>query len=126
LIAPPNTIGTWEANRDYFHKQRRFGFFYMHFRENSAVQAQSTSIRSRYPEHFPPGTLLGPFRHVSSQHVGNATQILSQVDVDELGTLTEYANRFHHDTNPAWQTADINDAELLAFVKRTVAFAKKS
>ncbi|QPQ54266.1 AAA family ATPase [Allosphingosinicella flava] len=83
-------------------------------------------LRVAYPEHFPPGTLLGRFRLIASQHVGGATQILCQNDVDELATLTDYANRFHHDTNPAWQTADINDAELLAFVRRVVAFTKRA
>jgi hypothetical protein len=82
-------------------------------------------LRVAYPEHFPPGTLLGPFRHVCSQHVGRATEILSREDVDELAALTDYGNRFHHDTNPAWQTADINDAELLGFVRRAVAFTKR-
>ena len=82
-------------------------------------------LRVAYPEHFPPGTLLGPFRHLCAQHVGRTTEILSQEDVDELAALTDYGNRFHHDTNPAWQTADINDAELLGFVRRTVAFTKR-
>lgn len=82
-------------------------------------------LRVAYPEHFPPGTLLGPFRHMCSQHVGRATEILSRDDVDELAALTDYGNRFHHDTNPAWQTADINDAELVGFVRRTVVFAKR-
>jgi wobble nucleotide-excising tRNase len=83
-------------------------------------------LRVAYPEHYRPGTLLGPFRNVAAQHIGLPTQILSQADVDELGALTEYANRFHHDTNPAWQTADINDAELLSFVRRVLQFAKRA
>lgn len=83
-------------------------------------------LRVAYPEHFRPGTLLGPFRNVCLQHVGAPTEILSRADLDELGVLTEYANRFHHDTNPAWQTADINDAELLGFVRRTVSFTKRA
>jgi hypothetical protein len=29
-----------------------------------------------------------------------------------LSELTEYANRLHHDTNPAWETEVINDTEL--------------
>ncbi len=82
-------------------------------------------LRVAYPEHFRPGTLLGPFRNVCAQHVGSATEILSQHDIDELGALTDYGNRFHHDTNPAWQTADINDTELVSFVRRTLSFAKR-
>lgn len=83
-------------------------------------------LRVAYPEHCRPGTLLGPFRNICSQHVGAPTEILSAADTEELRVLTEYANRFHHDTNPAWQTADINDAELLTMVRRTVGFTKRA
>ena len=43
----------------------------------------------------------------------------------ELGEIVEYANRFHHDTNPAWQTEVINDGELRGFAIRTLGFAKR-
>jgi hypothetical protein len=46
-------------------------------------------------------------------------------DIDELRNLTEYANRYHHDTNPAYQTQHINDTELLDFTRRTLVFAKR-
>ena len=37
----------------------------------------------------------------------------------------EYANRFHHDTNGAYETVRINDAELKGFVDRTLAFTRR-
>ena len=43
----------------------------------------------------------------------------------ELRALLDYANTFHHDTNPAWETALINDQELLSFATRTIAFASR-
>jgi hypothetical protein len=43
----------------------------------------------------------------------------------ELGNLVEYANKFHHDTNPAWEAEGINDRELLDFVNRTFKFTKR-
>jgi hypothetical protein len=46
-------------------------------------------------------------------------------DIAELRLLLNYANRFHHDTNPAWQTAAINDAELSDFAQRTLVFASR-
>ena len=46
----------------------------------------------------------------------NDTQCKSFTDI------VEYGNRFHHDTNPAWQTEEINSTELLGFVQRTLAF----
>jgi hypothetical protein len=82
-------------------------------------------LRVAYPAHFPPGTMLGPFRGLCDQRVGSADQILDATDIGELRDLTEYANLFHHDTNPAWQSQHINDAQLFHFVQRTVAFTRR-
>jgi wobble nucleotide-excising tRNase len=82
-------------------------------------------LRVACPEHFPPGTLLGPFLGRCRQRVGQSNEILGQDATRELGELTEYANRFHHDTNPAWETEVINDAELRSFVQRALAFARR-
>jgi hypothetical protein len=46
-------------------------------------------------------------------------------DTNELRALLDYANRFHHDSNPAWETAAINDQELVGFATRTVRFASR-
>ncbi len=82
-------------------------------------------LRVACPEHFPPGGLLGPFLGLCRQRVGQFNEILDRAATEELGELTEYANRFHHDTNPAWETEAINDAELLSFVQRALAFARR-
>jgi wobble nucleotide-excising tRNase len=81
-------------------------------------------LRVACPEHFPPGMPLGRFVSLCRERVGQPDQILDQAAARELEELTEYANRFHHDTNPAWETEVINDAELRGFVERTLAFAK--
>ena len=82
-------------------------------------------MRVAFPEYFPPGTLLGRFIGLCEPRVGGANEILSAGDIAELRALLDYANLFHHDTNPAWQTAAINDAELSDFVNRTVLFASR-
>jgi len=82
-------------------------------------------MRVAYPEYFPPGTLLGPFLGICDQLVGENDQILAAGDITELRALLDYANQFHHDTNPAWQTAAINDAELSDFAERTILFASR-
>jgi hypothetical protein len=82
-------------------------------------------VRVAYPEHFPPGALLGPFRNLCEQRVGTQQQILHADDTRELRDLVEYANGFHHDTNPAYETVRINDAELRGFVERTLAFTRR-
>jgi len=81
--------------------------------------------RVAYPAQYPPGMMLGQFRGICDQRLGTADEILNQADIDELRDLTECANLFHHDTNPAWQSQGINDAELLDFVRRTLAFARR-
>lgn len=82
-------------------------------------------LRVARPENFPPGTLLGQFLGVCRQRACLADEILDECTRQELGELVEYANRFHHDTNPAWETETINDGELRYFVQRTLAFARR-
>ncbi len=82
-------------------------------------------LRVAYPEHFPPGTLLGQFRNLCEQRIGMPQEILDARGTQELHDLTEYANRFHHDSNPVWETELINDGELRGFVDRALKFAKR-
>jgi hypothetical protein len=82
-------------------------------------------FRVAYPEYFPPETLLGPFRGICSQRVGTPQEILNQPDIDELRDIVDYANLFHHDTNPAWETETINCTQLEGFVQRAMDFAKR-
>jgi wobble nucleotide-excising tRNase len=82
-------------------------------------------FRVASPEHFPPGTLLGPFRGICDQRVNTAQQILNAADIQELRDIVEYANRFHHDTNAAWETEAVNAGELTGFVIRVLKFVKR-
>jgi hypothetical protein len=82
-------------------------------------------LRVACPERFMPGTLLGPFRNLCQQLRGTPQEILDQNAIQELDEIVEYANRFHHDTNPAWETEAINDGELRAFVERTLRFCRR-
>ncbi|MCC8960393.1 AAA family ATPase [Bradyrhizobium sp. Pear77] len=82
-------------------------------------------MRVAYPEEFPPDSLLGPFLNKCTQRVGGAGEILNTADIAELQDLLEYANKFHHDSNPAWQTEIINDQQLHHFCQRTLAFTKR-
>ena len=83
-------------------------------------------MRVAYPANFPPGTLLGPFIGICQQRHGAANEILTVADTAELRALLDYANRFHHDTNPAWETAAINDQELVDFATRALRFAARA
>ena len=81
-------------------------------------------LRVATPSHFTPGSLLGPFRASCNKRCGTADEILSADSLTELGDLSEYANRFHHDTNPAWESVTVNDDELSGYVSRTLRFAR--
>ncbi|MCX6841313.1 MAG: AAA family ATPase, partial [candidate division WOR-3 bacterium] len=82
-------------------------------------------LRVAFPGEFHPGTLLGPFLNVCEQRLGTPQELLDQPAKEELRALVEYANKFHHDTNPAWETEVINDGELHGFVERTLRFARR-
>ncbi len=82
-------------------------------------------MRVACPAMFPPGTLLGPFLTACEKRCGKPDEELSETDIGELRALLVYANRFHHDTNLAWETATINDQELVGFSSRTLKFASR-
>jgi hypothetical protein len=81
-------------------------------------------LRVACPEHCPPGTLLGSFIDRARQSLAAPAPILSHPVLQELEEIKEYANRFHHDTNPAWdvEATNINETQLLGFVRRVLAF----
>ncbi len=82
-------------------------------------------LRVACPEDFPPGSLLGPFLNTCRQRLGTPLEILDKDATRKLEELVDYANRFHHDTNPAWETEAINDGELRGFVERALRFARR-
>ncbi|MRX49446.1 AAA family ATPase [Paracoccus sp. S-4012] len=83
-------------------------------------------MRVACPTHCPPERLLGNLLIECEKKVGGQDEILSSVNVKELKQLLGYANRFHHDTNPAWQTVLINDAELVGYAERTLKFCSRN
>lgn len=81
-------------------------------------------VRVAYCEHFPPSSKIGQFRDFCRQKLNTGNQILDSADVDELGDLLEYA-KYHHDTNAAWETEEVNDGQLVQFAQRTLAFVRR-
>lgn len=82
--------------------------------------------RVAYPADFPPGTMLGPFHRECQRRAGTPKEIMSAPYAQELRAILDYANRYHHDTNPTYATELINDAELSDFARRTLAFIRRS
>ncbi len=82
--------------------------------------------RVAYPANYPPGDLLGNFRDRCQTRLNQGNLVMSATDVQELRDLTDYGNRFHHDSNPqGYLTVVVTDAELQGFVQRTLAFCSR-
>lgn len=131
-----STLAAWDVNQDCITEHdRRHALVaaYLEAADPATERRVAAALRHileafmrvAYPSAFPPGTLLGPFIGVCQQRGGQPNQLLNQADIDELRALLAYANRFHHDTNAAYETAAINDQELTHFSARVLAFAKR-
>jgi wobble nucleotide-excising tRNase len=132
-----SSLAAWDVHQDCISEHdRRHELILAYIASGTAATSRETAAALRptleafarvaYPEAFPPGTLLGPFIGVCRQRIGNSNQLLSQTDTDELRAILDYANKFHHDTNPAYATETINDQELNQFCKRTIAFTRRT
>lgn len=132
-----STLAIWDVNQDCLTEHdRRHALVEAYLRAADPATERRVAaalrhileafMRVAYPANFPPGTLLGPFLGICQQRVGHQNQILSQANIDELRALLAYANRFHHDTNPAYETEAINDQELTHFSARVLSFARRS
>jgi wobble nucleotide-excising tRNase len=134
--AAGSTIRAWDVTRDSITEHdKRHSMLRAHLRTpNADLRSVAESlrpvlevfVRAAYPDQFGPGQVLGAFQRAAAQLIGSADAPLSQRDLDELNDLMEYANRFHHNTNPAWAEVVINDQELMHYTERTLRFTRRS
>jgi wobble nucleotide-excising tRNase len=131
-----STIVAWDVNGDMINEHdRRFSRTVAYVAQaDPAIERPVAEglrpmleayCRVAYSGDFPPGSLLGPFLATCAQRMGQADQILSYPQATELRALLDFGNRYHHDTNAAWATELINDAELEDFARRTLAFIRR-
>ena len=130
-----STIRIWDVNQDCITEHDRRHLLLRNYLNNGTLNNQKVAkairpvleafLRVAFPEHFPPGRLLGYFLDNCRQRIATPQEILNTRDTQELSNLLEYANRFHHDTNAAWETEAINDGELLGFVQRALNFSRR-
>jgi wobble nucleotide-excising tRNase len=134
--ADGSTLSEWDVNQDSITEHdRRCRLVRDYMRTNNAADERAVAaslrpileafMRVAYPDVFVPGMLLGPFIGICEQRMYTIDRVLTANDVIELRNLLDYANQFHHDTNTTWQTVTINDAELLHFCQRVVAFTRR-
>ncbi|MEF2074544.1 hypothetical protein [Consotaella aegiceratis] len=129
-----STLATWDVRQDCISEHdKRHEKLRAYMLDSAAADEREVAaalrpilehfVRVAYPGAFPPGSLLGPFIGRCQQNLETPNEILNAADIAELRDLLEYANRFHHDTNAAWETAVINDQQLVQFCSRTLRFA---
>lgn len=127
-----STIETWNVNDDSvneydrLHKQLRefacAGSGVLREVAKAIRPVLEGYLRVTCAADFPPGKLLGQVVQVARDKLAAKQPILSEEQIKELAQLIEYANQFHHNTNPAWDTQHINDGELRGFVGQTLTF----
>lgn len=131
-----STLAEWNVNQDCITEHDRRHLLVSDYiraanpaNERAVAEALrpilETYLRVAYPEHFSPGSLLGPFINQCRQRAGQADEVMSVNNLDELDRLRNYANRFHHDSNPALQMEVINDQELVGFARQTLQFTSR-
>lgn len=134
---PGSTIMAWDVSADAVtehdrrHKLVRDYLNAADHTKEREVAAALRHILESYmrvacPAHCPPERLLGNFLLECERKLGTKDEILSEANIKELKQLLGYANRFHHDTNPAWQTESINDTELVGYAERTLKFCSRN
>lgn len=132
---PGSTISVWtiadDSVTEYDRQHQRLRDYQPGNAARSRLVAQDLRhvlegfLRRCCPAHFRPGDVLGDLRRrVREQPAGTPT-ILSAPAVAELDAICEYANRFHHNTNPAWETETVNETELRGWVTRVLSFVSK-
>jgi wobble nucleotide-excising tRNase len=135
--AAGSTLAAWDVNAAMVTEHdRRYAaaIAYLQQADPAAERRVAEALRPMleafarvaYPADFPPGTLLGRFHDTCVQRQGGPREIMSVANARELRAILDFANRYHHDTNAAYATELINDAELSDFARRTLAFIKRS
>jgi wobble nucleotide-excising tRNase len=132
---PGSTISAWTIGDDsvteYDRQHQRLREFQPGNAARSRLVAQDLRhvlegfLRRCCPAHFLPGEVLGDLRRKIRDQTAGSPPILSSAAVTELDSICEYANRFHHNTNPAWETETVNETELQGWVRRVLEFVGK-
>jgi wobble nucleotide-excising tRNase len=129
-----STLRIWEVEQDCVTEHDRRDAMLRQYLVSATGSSREVAVAIRphlevflrvaCPANFPPGTLLGPFLQICRLRVDRNNHILDLTTIQALGHLVEHANRFHHDTNQAWETEQINDGELQGFVRQALDFVR--
>ncbi len=89
-------------------------------------QVMEFFCRVAFPQEYPPGKLLGEFRSDEIQRCKKGQGLLDDLNFRELYDITDYANKFHHATNPNYEQElrNVNANGLKSYVDRVLEFTK--
>ena len=136
LRVMPGTTGSelvpWDiAEESQSEHDRRFKIV-ANYRDTGVGEARTVAeslrlvlegfLRVYNPMLFPPGGNLNQYMTVIRRTVPARFE---PPDFRELEYLAEYAGRFHHETDPAYQAEQLNEQELRRFAERTIAFVQR-
>lgn len=130
-----SSLAVWDAKADAITEYDRNHALLREYNSNGSGVARDVArairpvlecfMRVSRPANFLPGASLGNgFLSECMQRVGRTDEIFDAARIQELREILEYGHRFHHETNPAWQTETINRGELGGFVSRTLNFVR--
>ncbi len=130
-----SSLTLWDVSNDAFteydRRHRAFRDYLANGTDNEREVARDLRLhlegyfRVMFPDEFPPGTSLGErFVQRCQKRVGDGPRILDCAKLNDLRNILQYAHRFHHDTNAAWQSETINSEELRGFVNDVLDFVR--
>ncbi len=130
-----SSLVPWDISADAFTEHDRRHRAFRDYLDNGAGNEREVArdlrlhlegyFRTVCPYEFPAGSSLGGgFVDKCRQRFGHTSQILDQARLRELMDILEYAHKFHHDTNPAWQSESINSSELEGYVENVLDFVR--
>jgi wobble nucleotide-excising tRNase len=132
---PGSTISSWAIADDSVTEYDRQHQRLREYQPGDAVRSRLVAqdlrhilegfLRRCCPAHFLPGDVLGDLRRRIRDQPAGSPPILSSAAVTELDAICEYANKYHHNTNLAWETETVNETELRGWVQRVLRFVTK-
>lgn len=132
-----STLAAWNVSEDCITSHdKRHALIQNYIKSSKSIDQREVAralrptienfLRVAYPEHFPPGNVLNYFITRCDDGASKGAPVLGTDRLKELRRLIAYGNKFHHDTNPAYETEAINDGELHQFCERVTSFTRHS
>ena len=133
-IGGKSTIKHWEVSEDEYNEHDKRHRLLQDYTENGSGDERGLAadlrnhleayLRVTCPTKFWPGRPLGDFLNYCRGQLGKQPDVLANVEIQDLEEIVEFSNRFHHSTNPAWETEQINSIELRSYVKNTLRIVR--